>query len=293
MSLFLGAILQGLVSGCVIALLAAGITVTYRSARVLNLAQGSIATLHAYLYFQAVVLWGVPAWVALPGVVALALPIGAGIERAFVRPLAAASPGARAAGTVGIALIVNWVVLAVWGAEQRFIPALSSAGISLGGVRLGAQHLLIAAATLLTGAGLGWAFARTRWGLSLAAAAEDPDAAVLCGIAPRTVATRTFALASALGAVAGILVTPLLVLTPSQMTLIAVVALGASLAGGFESLPRTVGAGLAIGVVQALVTTYAPAGSALPQAAGFACVLAILAITRRRTDLIDVLRGTA
>lgn len=293
MSLFLGSVLQGLVSGCVIALLAAGITVTYRSARVLNLAQGSLATLHAYLYFQAVVVWGVPALVAFAAVVGLALPVGAVIERALVRPLAAGTPGARAAGTVGIALIVNWVVLSLWGAQQRFIPALSSAGVSIGGVRLGAQHLIIAGATLVTGAGLGWAFARTRWGLSLAAAADDPEAARLCAIAPGAVAARTFALASALAAVAGISVTPLLVLTPSQMTLIGVVALGAALAGGFESLPRTVGAGLAIGVVQALVTTYAPAGSALPQAAGFACVLAVLAVARRRTDLIDVLRGTA
>lgn len=293
MSLFLGSILQGLVGGCVIALLAAGITVTYRSARVLHLAQGSMATLHAYLYLQATVVWGVPSLIALVAVVALAVPIGASVERAFVRPLAQGTPAVRAAGMVGVALILNWIVLTIWGAEQRFLPALSSAGVSIGGVRLGAQHLVIVAATIATGAGLGWAFARSRWGISLAAAADDPEAARLCGIASATVATRTFALASVLAALAGILVTPLLVLTPSQMTLISVVALGASLAGGFENLPRTVVAGLVIGVVQALVTTYAPDGSTLPQAAGFACVLGVLAIARRRTDLIDLLRGTA
>jgi branched-chain amino acid transport system permease protein len=293
MSLFLGTIVQGLVGGCVIALLAGGITVTYRSARVLHLAQGSMATLHAYLYFQATVVWGAPAALALVAVVGLALPIGAAVERAFVRPLASGTPAVRAAGMVGVALILNWVVLTVWGAEQRFLPALSSAGVTLGGVRLGAQHLVIVAVTLATGGGLGYAFARTRWGISLAAAADDPEAARLCGIASGAVARRTFALSSALAALAGILVTPLLVLTPSQMTLLSVIALGAALAGGFESLPRTVVAGLAIGVVQALVTTYAPDGSTLPQAAGFACVLAVLAVARRRTDLIDLLRGTA
>lgn len=293
MRLLTGAIVQGIVGGCVLALLAAGVTIVHRSARVLTLAQGSLATLNAYLFWQLTVGWGLSLAVAFPLALVAAAAIGVAVEATCVRPLRHADPVARAAGTVGIVLIVQWLVLTVWGGEQRFLPLISDAGVTVGGLRLGAQHLAIAAATALVGAGLALALARTRAGLALAATAQDPVGARLLGVSDRAVSVATFALASVVAALAGILATPLLVLTPSQMTLVGVVALGASLAGGFESLPRTVAAGLGIGVVQALVTTYAPASSGAPQVAGFATVLVVLAFVRRRIDLVQVLRGEA
>lgn len=293
MRLFAGAVLQGLVTGSIIALLAAGITIVHRSARVLNLAQGSLATLNTYVYYQLATVWGVPAALAFPLVLVLAIPVGLAVEFACVRPLERAEPQARAAGTIGIVLIVQWIVFTVWGADQRFLPTLSSAGISVGGVRLGAQHLAIVLATIVVGVSLGWAFTRTRAGLALAAAGEDRDAARALGVSARAVSQATFALASVVGAIAGILATPLLVLTPSQMTLVMVIALGASLAGGFTDLPRTVAAGLALGVLQSVVAAYAPSSSGVPQIAGFAAVLVALAIVRRRIDLVDILRGHA
>jgi MYXO-CTERM domain-containing protein len=145
----------------------------------------------------------------------------------------------------------------------------------------------------LIGGGLGLALVRTRAGLALSATAQDAQSARLLGVSPRAVSMATFALAGVIGGVAGILATPLLILTPSQMTLVLVVALGASLAGGFESLPRTVAAGLALGVIQSLVTVYAPGSSGLPQAAGFLAVLVLLALVRRRANLVEALRRTA
>jgi len=291
--LFIGALLQGLVGGCIIALLAAGITIVYRSTRVLNFAQGSFATLAVYLYYQLVVLWRWPAGVAFPLVLVASAAMGVVAEQIAVRPLEHAEPAVRAAGTIGLVLIVQWLVITVWTAQQRFLPALSSAGVDIGGQHLGAQHLAIALATLLIGGGLGLALVRTRAGLALSATAQDAQSARLLGVSPRAVSMATFALAGVIGGVAGILATPLLILTPSQMTLVLVVALGASLAGGFESLPRTVAAGLALGVIQSLVTVYAPGSSGLPQAAGFLAVLVLLALVRRRANLVEALRRTA
>ena len=293
MRLFIGALLQGLVGGCIIALLAAGITIVYRSTRVLNFAQGSFATLAVYLYYQLVVLWRWPAGVAFPLVLVASAAMGVVAEQIAVRPLEHAEPAVRAAGTIGLVLIVQWLVITVWTAQQRFLPALSSAGVDIGGQHLGAQHLAIALATLLIGGGLGLALVRTRAGLALSATAQDAQSARLLGVSPRAVSMATFALAGVIGGVAGILATPLLILTPSQMTLVLVVALGASLAGGFESLPRTVAAGLALGVIQSLVTVYAPGSSGLPQAAGFLAVLVLLALVRRRANLVEALRRTA
>lgn len=291
--LFAGTLMAGLVSGCIIALLAAGTTITYRSTRVLNFAQGSFATLSAYLFYALTVVLGWPPLAAFPVVLVASAAFGAAAEATCIRPLERAEPQVRAAGTIGLVLIVQWLVITVWGAQQRFLPLLSTSGVQVGGVRLGAQHVLIAVATVVVGAGLALALSRTRAGLALAASAMDRTAAQVLGVSPRIVSSATFALAGVVGAVAGVLATPLLVLTPSQMTLVFVVSLGASLAGGFENLPRTVLAGLGLGVLQSLVTSYAPASSGLPQAAGFIAVLAVLAVVRRRVDLVDVLRGTA
>jgi branched-subunit amino acid ABC-type transport system permease component len=292
MARFLGATLQGLIGGCVIALLAAGVTIVYRSTRVLNFAQGSLATLNTYAYYQVTVVWGWPALVAFPAALVFAAFAGVAAETVAIRPLENARPQERAAGTIGLVLLIQWLVIRVWGAGQRFLPALSTRGVTLGGVRLGAQHLAIAGATVAIAAGIGLMLSRTRFGLSLAATAQDRDAARLLGVSARAVSLSTMALSSVVGAVAGILVTPLLVLLPSQMTLVFVVSLGASLAGGFDSLPRTVGAGLALGVLESFVTTYAPS-SGLADVAGFAAVLIALVVVRRRTNLVDVLRGTA
>lgn len=290
MRLLAGALVQGLISGCVIALLAAGVTIVYRSARVLNFAQGSLATLNTYIYYQFVVAWGWPVALALPVTLIVAAGVGIGAEQIAIRPLERAEPQARAAGTIGLVLIVQWIVLTVWGAEQRFLPSIASGRITVGGITLGAQHVAIALATGALALGLGAIFARTRAGLALAAAAQDRGAARALGVSPRIVSSATFALASIAGALAGILATPLLVLSPSQMTLVFVVSLGAALAGGFESLPRTIAAGLALGVLQSLVTTYAPDVAGLPQATGFLAVLAVLAIARRRGHLVELTR---
>ncbi len=293
MRLFIGAVLQGLVSGCIIALLAAGVTIVHRSTRVLNFAQGSFATLSAYLFYGLTMVWGWPALAAFPVVLVASAAFGVIAEWAAIRPLERAEPQVRAAGTIGLVLIVQWLVITVWTPEQKFLPVLANTGVSIGGVRLGAQHLIIAGATLVVGVGLAWALGRTRAGLALSATAQDRVAAQLLGVSPRVVASATFALAGVVGAIAGVLATPLLVLTPSQMTLVFVVSLGAALAGGFDNLPRTILAGLGLGVIQSLVTAYVPSTSGLSQASGFLAVLVALAVVRRRVNLVDVLRGTA
>src|SRR6266536_1665754 len=99
MHLFAGTIVQGLVRGCVIALLAGGITIVYRSTRVLNFAQGGLATFNTYLYYQFAVTWAWPAAVALPFVLVLAAAVGVVAELVVVRPLVHADPQSRSVGT--------------------------------------------------------------------------------------------------------------------------------------------------------------------------------------------------
>lgn len=290
MRLLVETVVGGLFGGSIIALLAVGITIVHRSTRVLNLAQGGLATFNTYLYYQASVVWGVPAMLALPGVLVAAAGVGVAAEALAIRPVEHADARTRTVATIGLLLILQWAVLTGWGGQQRFLPLLIDGGVTMAGIRVSAQHLALGLATLIVGGALALALGRTRFGLGLVAAAEDPEAARLVGVAPRAVSRATFALASVVGAVAGILATPLLVLTPYEMTFVFVIALGAALAGGFDSLPRTIGAGLALGVFQSLVAQYVPL-SGLPQAAGFIAVLAVLAVARRRANLVEALRA--
>ncbi len=285
-------IIGGLFGGCIIALLAAGITIVHRSTRVLNFAQGGLATFNTYLFWQVHIAWGVPAALAFPVVLVAAAGVGVAAEAIAIRPLDRADAQTRTVGTIGLLLILQWAVFTAWGANQRFLPLLIGGGVDVFGIRLSGQNLALAVATVVVGAGMALFLTRTRFGLGLAATAQDPAAARMLGVAPRRVSSATFALAGVTGALAGILATPLLVLTPFEMTFVFVIALGASLAGGFESLPRTIAAGLALGVIQSLVATYAPF-SGLPQAAGFLAVLAALIVVRRRINVVDVLRGAA
>src|SRR5687767_14823479 len=154
MRLFAGTVLHGLVTGCVIALLAAGVTIVHRSTRVLNFAQGSLATLNTYLYYQLVVTWSWPASAAMPAVLVASLFVGMAAEVVSVRPLARAEPQIRTVATIGLLLVIQWIVLTVWGPEQRFLPSLSGAGAEIFGVRFGAQDLAIVLATVAVGAGI-------------------------------------------------------------------------------------------------------------------------------------------
>ena len=292
MQLFTGTLVQGLIRGCIVALLAVGVTIVYRSTRIVNLAQGGLATFNAYLYYQVAGVWGVSAVAALFIVLPIAAGVGIAAELVAVRPLVRADARSRTVGTIGLLLIVQGAVLAIWGSNLRVLKPLWSGSVTVGGVVLTGQDAAIVAATIVVGIVLASVMSRTRAGLALVAVAQDPTAARLLGIGPRVVSIVTFALAGVLSALAGILATPLLLLNPFQMTLVFVIALGASLAGGFDSLPRTIGAGLLLGVIQSLVGTYVPV-SGLPQAAGFLAVLVALAIARRRGDLADVLRATA
>ena len=292
MHLFAGTLLQGFVRGCVIALLAAGVTLVYRSARVLNFAQGGLATLNTYVYYQLSVAWSLPAAAALPLALVVAAGVGVVAEFVSVRPLLRADFQSRSVGSIGALLILQWAVLAAWGSQLRVLPSIWRGSVTLGGVVITGQDVAIVLATAIVGIGLALALTRTRSGLAIAAIAQDRDAARLLGVRPRAVSIATFALASVLAAIAGILATPLLLLNPFQMTLVFVVALGASLAGGFDSLPRTIGAGIVLGIIQSLVSTYVPVAN-LPQAAGFLAVLVALAVARRRGNLVDLLRGSA
>lgn len=284
-------LVDGLASGFVIALMGLGVVVIYRSTRVLTFAQGAIASFNAYLFFQFSVLWGWP--VALSFVVAVlaAAALGVASERVAIAPLRHADPITRTVATLGLVLALQVGMRVIWGGSEQFVPPLVSGTITIGAETVGAQTLLIVGVTAAVTLVLAVWSRRSLTGLALAATADDPTAARLLGISPTRVSVVSWILASTLGALAGILLTPLLVLNPWQMTFLMVSGYAAALVGGFVSLPLTVAGGVVIGIVRSAVTSEVTIAG-LSETLGFIAVFVVLVLTRARTTrLADLLGG--
>ena len=284
--------IDGLASGFVIALMGLGVVVVYRSTRVLSFAQGALASFNAYLFFQLSVLWHWPVGISFLVAVIAAVAVGVGAERLAIAPLRHADAITRTVATLGLVLALQVGMRVIWGGSEQFVPPLVHGTVRIGGQVIGAQTLAIVAVTALVTAALAIWFRRSLTGLALAATADDETAARLLGVSPERVSVLSWVLASVLGAIAGILLTPLLVLNPWQMTFIMVSAYAAALVGGFVSLPLTVAGGVVIGVVRSVVTGSATTAG-LSETLGFLAVFVVLLLTRtRRTQLVDFLGGS-
>ena len=279
MTLFLQFALNGVATGFVIGLLALSIVMIYRSTRVLSFAQGAIASLATYIYFQVQTVWGIPALIALPLALGASAAIGAGSELAVMRPLRKADTLTRTVATLGLLLVLQVIMRVGWGGDESFVRALSSSRVTIGTFSVGYQAIITALIAVVA------AVALTRWtrssyrGLALSAMAEDVGAARLLGVNPTSASLLAWSIAAVLAALAGILVTPTLVLNPLQMTLIMVTALGAALLGGFLNLRRALVGGVLIGVVQSITTGYITV-SGLSETFGFIAVFAVLLVMR-------------
>jgi sulfate-transporting ATPase len=281
---------DGLASGFVIALMGLGVVVIYRSTRVLTFAQGALASFNAYLFFQLSVLWG---WPVVPSFVA-AVVAGAGVgaiaERVAIAPLRSADPITRTVATLGLVLALQVGMRVIWGGSEQFVPPLVRGTIHLGSQDVGAQTLLIVGVTALVTLLLALWFRRSLTGLALAATADNETAARLIGISAERVSLLSWVLASVLGALAGILLTPLVVLNPWQMTFIMVSGYAAALVGGFVSLPLTVAGGVLIGIVRTVVTSEVNVAG-LSETLGFIAVFVVLIATRARSTRLGELVG--
>ncbi len=272
----------GLAGGLATALLALGVVMIYRATRGLSFTQGAIASLSTYVYYQFSTVWDWPAWAAMPLALAASVVIGSLIDVLAMRPLPRADAVTRTVATLGSVLVILAVIRVVWEGGETFVRPLTTSVARFGQVTLGWQQLITALVALAAGASLLVWTRRSYTGLGLSAIADDPTAARLLGVSPARSSAITWILASVLAALAGILVTPLLVLNPFQMTLLMVGSYAAALLGGFVSLPLTLAGAALVGAGESLTTGYVHV-SGLPETFGFIAVFVVLLLLRGRS----------
>jgi branched-chain amino acid transport system permease protein len=273
-------VVSGLASGGVYAALALALVLIYRATRVVNFAQGEMATLSTF------VVWSLshhmPFWAAFFLTLVLAFLGGVALERVVLRPVERASVLTVVIMTVGLALVLNGLTSWIWGGEQKALPAnrpFPTRPIHVGGVALSIQDLGAIGMTLVAVALLFLLFGYTKVGLGLRAAALNPDASRLAGVRVGWMLALGWGLAAVLGAVAGVIAAASFSsFDPTLMQPVLLYAFAAAILGGIDSPLGAVVGGLALGVLLNLLGTYVSGISDLRTPVALALILVVLLV---------------
>lgn len=247
--------LAGLTTGCIYGTVALALVMIYQGTHYVNFAQGEMAMFSTYMAW-ALIQRGAPYWVAFALTVVLSFGIGAAIERFVIRPLAASPILTVVTVFIGLLAIFNSVAGWLFTYEIRTFPSPFRLPAGFTNPYLSAHEVGAAAVTLAMVALL-WAFFRhTRLGLMMRAVAANPQSSRLVGIRVGRMLSLGWGLAAAVGAIAGMMVAPILYLDPNMMGGVLVYAFAAALLGGIESPVGAVVGGLIVGVVENLAGAY-------------------------------------
>jgi branched-chain amino acid transport system permease protein len=256
-------LVSGIGTGCIYGLIAIGFCVIYNASGIVNFAQGAFVMLGGIVTHVLLVSYGVPLIPAALAAIALVAVLGMVIERLVVRPLwnRNATMFVMILATLAVQIVIERATLILVGDQPKSLPMFTDyPPLLVGGVAVSYQFLWIVGASALIILGLGAFFARTRVGKAMRACAINREAAALQGIPVSRMVALSFALSAALGAVAGILITPTQYTAFNLGVPFAISGFIAAIVGGFG---RPFGAflgGLALGVTQAAAVVTLGAG---------------------------------
>jgi branched-chain amino acid transport system permease protein len=252
-------VIAGVAAGGIYASLALALVLIYRAMGLINFAQGEFAM------FAAFICWALLQSTDMPygAAVAIAVVLGAlgafAIERLIVRPFEGGSPLVIVIVTLALFEITNSVAGFLWGYSPRSFPSpFPAKPVDIGGILISIQDAAIIGVSLLTLGLLYLLFNRTRLGLAMRAAALYPEVSALLGVRTGLMLGLGWGLATAVGAISGILVAPRILLEPNMMQSVIIYAFAAAVLGGIDSPVGAVVGGIALGVVLALIGAYLP-----------------------------------
>src|SRR5215831_15398790 len=234
MDIFVQQVVSGLATGGIYASLALALVMIYQATDVVNFAQGQMAMFTTYLAWTMINA-GLPYWVAFAGTLVIGFAGGVLIERVVIRPVENAPILAIVIVTIGLLVILTSVAGFIWSYVQKpFVSPFPKAPILLGGgVVIGAHDVGAIGITLIVLSVLFLFFRFTTLGLAMRAAAQNPVSSRLCGIRVSWMLALGWGFAAAFGAVAGMMVAPVVFLDPNMMSGIQIYAFAAATLGGF------------------------------------------------------------
>jgi branched-subunit amino acid ABC-type transport system permease component len=264
---FLQYTILGLVVGGVYFIAASGLVVTYTTSGIFNFAQGAIAMLAAFMYWQVRWGWGWPAPIALILVLFVFAPLlGAVLYQVVMKNLRGTSEVTKIIVPVGVMLGFLALATWIWNPTPR-TPRLfykffgANATVKIFGINITWHEIIAFALAIVIAAGIAFLFRRTRSGVAMRAVVDDPDLLQLNGGRPERLATLSWAGGAFLAALAGILITPIqgTAMSANALTLLVIDAFAAAMFGRLKSLPRTFVGAIVLGLSTNYVIAYFPA----------------------------------
>lgn len=257
MSAFVDMVINGAGSGAILALIALGFVIIYKSTGVINFAQGGLMLVGAYVAYNLHVTWGWPFWISVIGAVIVGALVGMALEFLVLRHMIGKPPFSQLMVTVGLLFVLQEICAIIWGANTLDLesPWGNDVVTILGApIRVIGLWTIGIAAVLLVAFFVFFRYSKV--GLSMRATAIDFEAAAAQGINPRTVYQASWAIAGAVGAIAAIMYAA----PPNQLSLElqvqALIAFPVVILGGLDSPGGAVVGGLAIGIANNIVAKY-------------------------------------
>lgn len=277
---FLSYLINGISLGSIYAIIALGYTMVYGIAKMLNFAHGDIIMVGGFAAFTVVSTLGASPVLGIFAAVIICTVLGVTIEGVAYRPLRGASPLAVLITAIGVSYLLQNVALLIFGSNSRQFESV----VKLPALKLAEGKLSISSVTIVTIIScivimvvLTTFINKTKMGQAMLAVSEDKGAATLMGIDVNRTITVTFAIGSALAAVAGVLLCSAYPsLTPYTGSMPGIKAFVAAVFGGIGSIPGALLGGIILGVVENLSKAYI--SSQLSDAIVFSMLIVILLV---------------
>ncbi len=280
MLIFLNHLINGISLGSVYAIIALGYTMVYGIAKMLNFAHGDVIMVGAYICFFSVSSFNLPPAVGVVLAVLACTALGIVIERLAYKPLRQATSLAVLITAIGVSYFLQNGAQLLWTSNIKMFPSFFSASpIELfgGELKIAIAAIVTVAACVVIMLGLTWFTGKTRMGKAMRACSEDKAAAQLMGINVNATISMTFAIGSALAAIAGVLFCSVYpTLTPTTGSMPGIKAFTAAVFGGIGSIPGALLGGVLLGVIEIFASAYI--STQMSNAIVFAVLIVVLLV---------------
>ncbi|MCE5210649.1 MAG: branched-chain amino acid ABC transporter permease [Deltaproteobacteria bacterium] len=270
-------ILTGLSNGAIYALIGFGFAIIYNSTGIINFAQGEFVMLGGMLTIFFLSVFQMPLVPAILLAIVVSTGVGILFERLAIRPLKDAQPFSLIIITIGASIFLRGAAMLIWGKDTHALPAFSSNDpLYIAGATILPQHLWILGVTVLIIIASRIFFNYSVVGKAMRACSYNPRAAGLVGINVKSMVLLSFALSSAIGSLAGIIIAPLTMTSYDVGAMLGLKGFCAVIIGGMSSGMGTVFGGLLLGLLESLGAGYISAS--YKDAIAFIILLLILFI---------------
>ncbi len=276
---FLDNLINGLSLGSIYAIIALGYTMVYGIAKMLNFAHGDVIMVGAYVAFCGLQYWGLPPVLAIAVSMIACTVLGVTIEGLAYRPLRHAASLAVLITAIGMSYLLQNTALMIWGANPKSFPTtfINSVSIRLGQLNISIATLITIFANIVIMVSLTLFTAKTKMGKAMRCVSEDRGAAELMGINVNRTISVTFAIGSALAAIAGVLLcSSYPILQPTTGSMPGIKAFTAAVFGGIGSIPGAMLGGVLLGVIEIFGKAYI--STELGDAIVFAVLIVVLLV---------------